>query len=678
MANISNALKKDGQFNIALAGNPNAGKTSLFNSLTGARQHVGNWPGVTVEKKEGKAIYQGKSVNIIDLPGTYSLGAYSEDEMIARDYIVKENPDVVINVVDATNLERNLYLTTQILEMNVDVVIALNMMDEAKAREIQIDVKKLSNLLGLPTIPTIATKKEGVNELLKSAVEQKKAEKTFKIDYGREIEEELETLQKVLSVYMDLSASYPLRWLAIKLLEDDKHLLKEIESKDKVIAQVEKSKQRILEVLDEEVETIIIDQRYQFIAEITKKCVKRPQTTKETLSDKIDKVVTHRIIGIPLFTVVMWLVFQFTFKLGDPLIGWVETFFEYLGGLASAGLENIGASEMLISFVMDGVIGGVGSVLVFLPPILLVFLAISLLEDSGYMARGAYVMDRLMTALGLHGKSFISMIIGFGCNVPGIMATRTLENKKDRMIAILINPFMSCLARLPVYVLFGSAFFAASQGWMIFSLYVLGIVIAIITAKIFSKTLFKGEPSPFVMELPPYRIPTLKGIFVHMWNKGSSFVKKATTIIFGVVVLIWVLSNFPLGVEYASEQSLIGQIGSFVAPVFKPLGFGTWQAAVALVFGLLAKEVVVGTFGVVYGVEEGSLTEVLRGHFTPLSAYAFLVMTLIYVPCVAAIGAIKRETNSWKWTAFAVGYSLVLGWILAFIVYQGGKLIGLG
>ncbi|KYH30868.1 ferrous iron transport protein B [Neomoorella mulderi] len=669
---------------IALVGNPNSGKTSIFNDLTGARQHVGNWPGVTVEKKEGKLSYQGQTFNIVDLPGTYSLGAYSEDELIARNFIFFDQPEAVINVVDASNLERNLYLTTQLLEMGANVVVALNMFDEARARKIEINIPRLAQALGVPVVPTVATRGEGIKELV-ATVAKKIQEKTcqpLKINYGTEIEKELDKLEQIIKQDADLVAKYPARWLAIKLLEDDERLQAELqkEGAKQVLEQVAKSKKQLNEILGEEAEAIIADRRYGFINGLVKEAVTRRHTLEErlTLSDKIDSIVTNRYLGLPIFLLAMWAVFQFTFKLGDPMIGWVESAFEGLTGLATGWLEALGAPQLLTSFIADGIIGGLGSVLVFIPPIFLLFLAISLLEDSGYMARAAYIMDRLMHALGLHGKSFVPLLIGFGCNVPGIMATRTLESRQDRLITILINPLMSCTARLPVYVLFTGAFFTANQGWVIFSLYLLGIVLAIIMGKIFKTFLFKGETAPFVMELPPYRVPTLKGTMIHMWERGSSFVRKAGTVIVGVVVLIWVLSNLPLGVAYASQESLIGRLGTILAPVFKPAGFGTWEAAVALVFGILAKEVVVGTLGVLYGVQEDGLTATIAHSWTPLSAYAFMVMTLIYIPCVATIAAIRRETNSWGWTAFAIGYSLVLGWVMAVLVFQVGRLLGLG
>lgn len=666
---------------VALAGNPNSGKTSLFNELTGSRQHVGNWPGVTVEKKEGRLKFEGIDFKVVDLPGTYSLGAYTEDEVIARNFIIYDKPDVVINVVDATNLERNLYLTMQLLEMNANLVIALNMSDEAKAKGIEIDKDKLSQILKVPVVMTVATKGEGVKELLENVLKavEFKGER-YRIDYGKELEEGISELESLIKEDEELSKKFFPRWLAIKFIENDENIMKEFSSKTALMEKVKLIQKKLEGIFGEDAEVVVADKRYGVISGIVKECVKKRSTPEEryTLSDRIDRIVTNKYLGIPIFLVAMWAVFEFTFALGNPLSDWIEMFFDWLGEVTASWLESIAAPDILISFIRDGIIAGVGSVLVFIPPIFLLFFAISVLEDSGYMARAAYVMDRFMTALGLHGKSFIPMLIGFGCNVSGIMATRTLENKEDRLVTILVNPLMSCAARLPVYVLFAGAFFAENQGIVVFSIYLLGIVLAVIMAKIFKKFLFKGRTAPFVMELPPYRVPTLKGLLIHMWERGSLFVRKAGTIILGVVVLVWILSSLPAGVEYASAESYIGRLGSAVAPILKPAGFGTWEAASALIFGILAKETVVGTLGVVYGAEGDALFEAIRQHFTPLSAYAFMVMTLIYIPCVAAIAAIRRETNSWKWTFFAIGYTLVLGWLMAVLVYQGGRILGLG
>ncbi|MCY6484478.1 ferrous iron transport protein B [Clostridium aestuarii] len=667
---------------IALVGNPNCGKTSLFNVLTGARQHVGNWPGVTVEKKVGKLKHDGQNHEIVDLPGTYSLGAYSEDEVVARNFIIKDKPDVVINVVDATNIERNLYLTTQLLEMDANVVIALNMMDEAKARNIKIDIDKLSNELGVPVIPTIAPKKEGIKKLVSKVVEYagKVKQKRANISYGEELTNEILSLKSSIEESA-ATIEYPSEWTAIKLLENDKYMLDIVNEKSgfkRTLEHLNESIKKVTKLIGYEPEMAIVDKRYQFIGDVVADSVKKEQNYNQTTSDKIDRVVTNKWLGIPIFAAMMYILYQLTFVVGQYFSDLLDEGMGALGEAVNTSLTNAGASEILTSFIGDGIIGGVGAVVVFLPIIMVMYFFIGILEDSGYMARAAYVMDRLMRLLGLHGKTFVSMIVGSGCNVPGIMSTRTLESKKDRMIAILINPFVSCGARLPIYMVFIGAFFQKKAGLILFILYVVGILMALIIGKIFSKTLFKGETSYFIMELPPYRLPSFKSVMLHMWEKAGAFLKKAGTIIFAVVTLLWILSVLPFGVEQYSEASALGKIGAFIAPIFKPAGFGTWQAGVGLFSGIIAKEAVVATLGMVYaGVEEGAkLTAAIQSSFTPLTAFAFMIMSLLYTPCAAALGAIKRETNSYKWTIFAAAYTFAVGWVAAVLVFQIGSALG--
>ncbi|NLX62392.1 MAG: ferrous iron transport protein B [Tissierellia bacterium] len=662
---------------IALVGNPNSGKTTLFNALTGSNQRVGNWPGVTVEKKEGSIKFKDKQYTIIDLPGAYSLGSFSEDEVVARDFILKGNPDVVINVVDATNIERNLYLTIQLLEMGAKVVVALNMIDEAKAKKIEIDINTLSQKLGVPIVPTIASKRKGIEELVSKAIELMEKDVDYKahISYGESIDKEIENIKKVLSSF-DLD--YPADWIAVKVLEGDPYVLSKLE-KDYNL-----SKSTLLKDLaekEEDLELEVIDKRYEYINNITREAVKLPDEHIETLSDKIDKVITHKFLALPIFGLIMFIVFQLTFAIGEDFLG------GYIGGLIEilgSGIENIlisfNAPDWLISFFTEGIVGGIGTVLEFVPLIVVLYMLMGILEDSGYMARAAYIMDNIMRALGLHGKSFISMIIGFGCNVPGVMSTRTLENKKDRMISILINPFMSCGARIQIYLVFISAFFPDSGGLVLFSLYFLGILVALIMAKIFSKTLFKGESSYFIMELPPYRMPTIRNVLRNMWDNVSEFLVRAGTVIFFVVSILWVLAMLPVGVEAYSQESILGKIGTLIAPIFVPAGYGTWQAAVGLFSGIAAKEAVVAILGMVYaGVEEGSaLVNAIQSAFTPLSAVSFMVMTLLYTPCAATLGAIKKETGSLKWTAFSALYSFAIAWLVSVLVYQVGSAIGLG
>lgn len=650
---------------IALVGNPNSGKTTLFNAITGSTQHVGNWPGVTVEKKEGFFTYNNEKYSLVDLPGTYTLGAFSEDEIVARDFVLKGNPDVVINVIDATNIKRNLYLTIQLLEMGANVVLALNMIDEAKAKEINIDIKRLSERLNVPIVETSASKKLGVDKLLQVTVESigRKA-KPLDISYGKEIDEEIKNIESLLE---NKNFPYPKRWLAIKILENDKEIVSLVSSDNEIKSYIDNLKEE-----DKIYELELVDKRYDYINSITKGLVKEPENILTT-TDKIDRVLTNYIFGIPIFALIMAIVFQLTFKIGqDFLGGYVESFIGFIASLAENLLINLNAPDLLISFVSEGFFGGVGAVLVFVPLIVVLYFFLAILEDTGYMARAAYVMDSLMRKVGLQGKSFISMIVGFGCNVPGIMSTRTLDNKKDRMIAILINPFMSCGARLPVYMVFIGAFFPNNGGLVLFLIYALGIAMALIMAKIFSKTLFKGEETHFIMELPPYRLPSMNSVFRDMWEKVWGFLKRAGTVIFLVVTVLWVLSMLPAGVEPYSKESLLGRIGSLLAPIFTPAGFGTWQASVSLFAGIAAKEAIVGTLGMLYSPLE--LTEALRMNFTTLSAISYMVMVLLYTPCAATIATVKRETNSTKWALFMAIYTFLLGYIMSVLVYQVGNL----
>ncbi|OPX58530.1 MAG: hypothetical protein A4E25_01642 [Methanobacterium sp. PtaB.Bin024] len=687
---------------IALAGNPNVGKSTLFNRLTGMRQHVGNWPGKTVEKKEGTFQYNHHEIEVVDLPGNYSLTAYSVEEVVSRDYIVGEKPDVIVNIIDAANLERNLYLTVQMMELGANLVLALNMNKFAREKGLKINKNELSELLGVPVIEIEAVDKTGSDELLKTIVKVSKSPNVVldRLEYGNEVSEHMEQIEKIIDQDIP-QLDAPSSWIALKLMEDDPEIIKKIEETGKgqrVLKEVKKIQRHFNDVFGDDADAAITDARYGFIAGLVSESVKKPKIDKVTRSDLIDRIVTHKYLGIPIFLLIMWFTFQITFTVGDPLGGYIEEGFAWLGETLAASMGE----GFLTSFIVDGIIGGVGGVLVFVPLIFILFLILSILEDSGYLARAAFVMDRFMHKLvGLHGKSFIPMILGFGCAVPGIMATRTLENEKDRLLTMLIVPFMSCSARLPVYALIVAAFFSAYQGWVIFSLYLLGIVVAIIVAAIFKKTIFKGMSAPFVMELPPYRIPTVKGAIIHMWERGVLFLKKAGTIILALSVVIWALSSLPVGVEYGSQESVTGQIGTVLSPIFEPLGFGEWQATVAIIYGFLAKEVVVSTFGTLYGIggdggggeasadeapaeteeetapeEDPGFIAVMQELFTPLSAYAYMVFVLLYIPCLATLAAIRRETNSWKWPTFAAVYTFVVAYVVSFVIYQGGLILG--
>lgn len=678
-------------YKFALVGNPNSGKTTMFNEITGSMQYVGNWPGVTVEKKEGKARRFTEDIRIIDLPGIYSLSPYSMEEIIARDYIIEEKPDVVINLVDASNIERNLYLTVQLIELGVPVVIALNMMDVIEFRKDRIDIKALEEQLSIPVIPTSASKGIGIREVIEKALEVAEAsmEGAVKDNFGffdDRLEKSLDEIETLIGGMGD-GKNLNSRWLSQKLLEGDE----KVKEKLKLPANIADGLKRCQEGIEKEygmdAETVFADNRYKFISEVMEKAVRKSLESHElTLSDKIDRVVTNRILAIPLFLFVMYVIFQITFgAVGSFTIDWVDGFVNNtVAGAVSGWLETAGAADWLLALIIDGIIAGMGSMLVFVPQIMILFFFLAILEDSGYMARAAFIMDRLLIKLGLSGKSFIPMLLGFGCSVPAVMAARTLENEKDRRLTIILSPFMSCGARLPVYALFAAAFFANNQSGVVFSIYILGIVIAILSGILLKNTILKGEAAPFVMELPPYRVPTLKGLGIHMVDRAKAFVKKAGTVIFAAAVVIWFLQSFDISLQMVEdpEASIFALMGKAIAPIFAPLGFGDWRSSVALLTGLVAKEVVVSTMGILYGLgeigeETGQLVLALQGAFTPLKAYAFMAFTLLYMPCIAAFGAIKREMNSWKWTMITVAYQTGVAWVVAFLIYQGGRLLGL-
>ena len=658
---------------VAMAGSPNSGKSTLFNALTGGHAQVGNWPGVTVEKKEGKLIYKNFKFIITDLPGTYSLTSYSIDEKVARDFIINEKPDVVVSVVDATNIEKNLYLTISLLELGANVVLDLNMADILKAENVKVNKEKLEELLGVPVVLTSAIKGEGLAELKEAIIKvSDKKPKEFKINYGKEIESAIAAIETEVK---KININFPPRFIAIKLLEGDGEFIKMLQQKGakNIVTLVTQKSAELESKFGYDIETEIIERRYGFIESIALKCISKKLSAAEklTVSDRIDRVVTNKWIGIPLFAFILWVTFQLTFTVGGIFADWLDAFFGWLGAITVAHIPG-----WFGSLLGNGIIGGVGMVLVFLPNIMILFLLLAFLEDSGYMSRAAFIMDKAMHAIGLPGNSFIPMIIGFGCNVPAIMSTRTISSERDRILTILINPFMSCSARLTIYVLFTSVFFKSHQGLIVFSLYTVGILVAVFSAKLFKSTIpsLKGPVSPLVMELPPYRWPTLKSISIHMWDRSSAFVKKAGTIIVAGVITIWFLSSFPLSAEYASKGTYIWHLGKFLAPLLKPAGFGFWQAAVALFFGIIAKETVVATLGTLLGGSD-KLTGALAHLFTPLSAYSFMLMSLLYIPCIATIGVIYKETNSWKWTAFSVTYSIFVGWSTAVLFYQIGRLL---
>ncbi|AJE02650.1 ferrous iron transport protein B [Geobacter pickeringii] len=714
---------------VAVAGNPNAGKSTLINAIAGTRLQVGNWAGVTVEKKEASFDYQGRTIRLVDLPGTYSLSPYTQEEIIARDYLVHERPDLIVNVVDATNLERNLYLTVQLLELGIPVVMALNIFDEAQAKGYAIDVAGIETLLGITVVPTSATKKSGLDELLQSVIataDNLPGHAPALLGYGEDVEAAAEFVAGALKrSHPQLGEKYPLRWLALKLMEGDGHVAKEVNIGPD--AMLDEALHHLRRAHGEDIESLMADTRYGLASGLTREVLRKPELRKMELTEKIDRIVLNRFLGIPIFLAAMWLMFKLTFDLSKPFGDWIS---DMAGGpfkhWATALLGLVGAPEWTVSLATEGVISGVGFVLVFVPVIFLMMFCITFLEGSGYMARAAFVMDRAMHSIGLHGKSFIPMLLGFGCNVPGIYATRTLENPRDKALTALLIPLMSCGARLPVYVLFASAFFAKSAGTVIWSLYVMGIALAIFMGLVFKRTLFRGEAPMFIMELPPYRMPSLRSLCIHTWEKGKHFLVKAGTYIFAVSIFVWFLLNLPWGVEN-KKDSYLGQAGQVMAPALAPLGFGTWQAASSLITGVIAKEIVVGTMGEIYAAkkedekkaappvaedlkeigtsfakavresvgnvvstfgisslsaeekaERAPLKETVRQTFTPLTAYAFMVFVLLYMPCVVVAIAMRQEFGGWKWFGVAFLYQSALAWSMALIVYQGGKLLGLG
>lgn len=667
---------------VGLAGNPNVGKTTVFNQLTGMRQHVGNWPGKTVERAEGSFSHGSYDYDVVDLPGNYALSAHSMEEIVSRDFIVDDDSDVIINVVDAANLERNLYLTTQMMELGANLVMALNMNDFAKKKDHIIDIKLMSELLGFPVVEINAKNKDGFEELLTTVEKASKnpVDSSAKLSYGDELRGHLAELQALIEKDNNL-LDVPSVWTAIKLLEKDSIVIEKVQASSQgsaILVETDKVAKHLHDVYSEGPEEVVANARYAFIEGLMAEAVKRPTVEKESTTDKIDKIVTNRLLAPFIFLGIIFLMFHFTYTLGAPFQDLIDQGFGMLAEAVATYIPN----EYLASFICDGIIGGVGGVLTFLPIIILMFLFLSILEDCGYLARAAFTLDIVMHKLvGLHGKAFIPMILGFGCGVPAIMATRTMENEGDRMLAMMLVPFMSCTARAPIYAIFTAAFFTQNQSLVVTSIYVLGIVVALIVAAILKRTMFKGISSPFVMELPTYKVPSVKGVLLHTWDKVKGFLRKAGTIILACSIVLWALSIFPLGVEYGSADSVLGMIGTAIAPIFAPLGFGTWQAAVAIIAGLAAKEVVVSTFGTLAGMEEDDeegITQLVHDTFTPLSAYSFMAFTLLYTPCFAAIGAIKQETNSYKWAGTMCLITIVTAYIVSFLIYNIGMLAGFG
>ena len=661
---------------VAIAGNPNTGKSTIFNALTGSHQHIGNWPGVTVEKKEGFMEIDGKKIEVVDLPGTYSLTFYSQEELITRDFIIEHNPDVVIDVIDASNLERNLYFLTELLELTDRIIVVLNMFDEAK-RKYKIDVEKMERILGLPVVPTVATREEGIDELKKRITEKKFNPK--KVSYGEDIEKRIKKLEKEIEKYKVENG----RWYAIKIIENDINVLSKIRDlgdKD-ILHMAEHLRHEIEDIYGDDIESIMTSFRYSFAHGLFHEVAEPINVGGVTITDMIDHVVAHKIFGLPIFFAVMYLSFQFVFLVAAPFQDAIDLVFNgkdvgsgHIYGLIdlSYAWMNTFMPEWASSLINHGILRGLGAVLTFTPVIMLLFLILSILEDSGYLSRVAFLMDRVMRKMGMEGKGIIPLMLGFGCNVPAIMATRTLKNERERKMSIALNPLIPCGARIQVFAFLVSIFFRQEQALVLWSLLLISMGVVFLLGFIYSRTIFKGETEPFVMELPPYRIPTSKGIFIHMWEKSEGFLRKAGTIIVGAAALIWLLASLPWGVEYGSESSYIGQISFFLAPFGRIFGL-TPQGIMALFFGFFAKEVVIDVFTVLFGTKVA-----LASSMTSLQAYSFLLFLLFYTPCVATLGAVYGETKSMKFVMFVVIEGFVLAFLFSFLAYNIGLLMGVG
>jgi len=656
---------------VALAGNPNCGKTTMFNELTGSSQYVGNWPGVTVEKKEGK-LKGRKDVEIIDLPGIYSLSPYTLEEVITRNYLLDEKPDVIINIVDASNIERNLYLTTQLVEIGIPTIIALNMMDVVEKNGDKINTAQLSKELGCTVIETSAVKGKGLKELIAEAV--KLAESGKKAQVQHKFSTAIETAINKISSLIDAKVSdkFELKWYSVKLFERDEKVLEKLGLEANITEVVNKIIKECEDQMDDDSESIITNERYNYIGDVIKKCYKKSNKGMTT-SDKIDRIVTNRWLALPIFFGILWVIYYISItSVGDLTIGWVESFFSWIQGGVETGLTNLGASDWALDLVVNGIVGSISAIFIYVPQLMILFLFMSLLEDSGYMARVAFIMDRIFRKFGLSGKSFIPMLLGTGCSIPGIMASRTIENEKDRKMTILLTPFIPCGAKLPVFAMFIAMMFP-NESWVGPSIYLISICMVIISGIILKRTKrFAGDPAPFVMELPNYKLPRFKGVVIHMWEKAKSFVKKAGTVIFVACTALWFLQNFSFSFEYVGvdriDESMLASIGHAIRWVFIPLGFGdSWAPVVASLTGLVAKEVVVATFA--------SVGSVIPVTFSQVSAFAFMMFTLFAAPCFAAIGSMKKEFGSWKSTLFAICYQTGTAYIVAFLVNTIGNLI---
>ena len=668
------ARVKEHELNVVFVGNPNCGKTSLFNIASGAHERVGNYSGVTVDAKVGHFNFEGYHFNLVDLPGTYSLSAYTPEELYVRKYIIERHPDIIINVIDASNLERNLYLTTQLIDMDVPMIIALNMYDELRNSGNLLDIQQLGTLLGAPIIPTVGKTGEGVKELFHQIIQiaegKQKTARHIHVNHGVLLEDKISRVEALVRKNPEPHHNYSARFLSIKLLENDKQvegIVRKLENANEIFAERDICQKDVLSEIGEDSESAITDAKYGYVQGAMKETFQKMHRYKRLMTKRIDAVVTHQVWGYPIFLLLMYLMFFCTFNIGQYPMDWIDIGVEWLGGMIGEWMPE----GPLKDLVVDGVISGVGGVIVFLPNIMILYAFISWMEDSGYMARAAFIMDKIMHRMGLHGKSFIPMIMGFGCNIPAIMATRTIEDRKSRLITMLIIPLMSCSARLPVYIIIITAFFPKNAAMILFSMYLIGIMFSIIMAKLFSRFVVKGESSPFVMELPPYRMPSMKSVSRHTWEKGKQYLKKMGTTILVASIAVWALSYFPHHAEATEDQqmelSYIGQIGKFVEPVIKPCGM-QWKEGVALITGVGAKEIVASTMAVLY---HGDIT---ASGMTPLVAFAFMVFVLLYFPCIPTCIGIKNESGQWKWAGFTALYTTLMAWICSMLVYQIGSL----
>ena len=664
------ANEKEKELDIVFVGNPNCGKTSLFNIASGAHERVGNYSGVTVDAKVGHFEFEGYHFNLIDLPGTYSLSAYTPEELYVRKYIIEKHPDLIINVVDASNIERNLYLTTQLIDMDVPMIMALNMYDELRESGNQLNMEQLGTLLGVPIVPTVGRTGEGVKELFHQIIEivegKQKIARHIHVNHGKLLEAAIEEVEALVRKNPEPHQNYSARFLAIKLLENDhqvESIIKHLENGTEILAVRDACQKKIQQEINEDSESAITDAKYGFVQGATKETFKKVNKNKRMLTKRIDAVVTHQIWGYPIFFLLMYLMFFCTFNIGQYPMDWIDAGISWLGEFVGSSM----ADGPLKDLIVDGIIGGVGGVIIFLPNIMILYAFISWMEDSGYMARAAFIMDSIMHRMGLHGKSFIPMIMGFGCNIPAIMATRTIEDRKSRLITMLITPLMSCSARLPVYIIIISAFFPRNAALILFSMYLIGVLFSILMAKIFSRFVIKGESSPFVMELPPYRLPSAKSVSRHTWEKGKQYLKKMGTTILVASIAVWALSYFPRHAELPEEQqmeySYIGQIGKFIEPVLEPCGLH-WKEGVALVAGIGAKEIVASTMSVLYH------GDIAASGITPLAAFCFMVFVLLYFPCMATCIGIKNESGKLRWALFTIGYTTALACITSMLIYQ--------